>query len=193
MNREDSKDNQTDYTNCRKTTMSKSFKQVLIDIVGRDLENKGFELTSTKCHQGYPIYHRKSNRYIEIIQFGKDRYEPKLIVSCSIVYLGVDEEKSNIHYPSFREFSNGDLTKICVDDCREKFFVKGHIGKCFYFGDVYLALGRGIVGVEHDSHSKPLGFKIKRYTDSTYFDLCNLIIKRMNFVYSWLDKQKQST
>ena len=83
--------------------MSKSFKQVLIDIVGRDLENKGFELASMKCHQGYPIYHRKSNRYIEIIQFGKDRYEPKLIISCSIVYLGVDEKNSNIHYPSFRE------------------------------------------------------------------------------------------
>ena len=40
LNREDSKDNQTDFTNCRKTTMSKSFKQVLIDIVGRDLKTR---------------------------------------------------------------------------------------------------------------------------------------------------------
>ena len=64
--------------------MSKSFKQVLIDLVGRDLENKGFELASMKCHQGYPIYHRKSNRYIEIIQFGKDRYEPKLMECYTI-------------------------------------------------------------------------------------------------------------
>ena len=64
--------------------MRKSFKQVLIDIVGGDLENKGFELASSKCYHGYPIYHRRSDSYIEIIQFGKDKYEPKIVVSCSI-------------------------------------------------------------------------------------------------------------
>ena len=44
--------------------MSRSFKQVLINIVGCDLENKGFEIASVKCHNGYPIYHRKSASYI---------------------------------------------------------------------------------------------------------------------------------
>ena len=170
--------------------MSKSFKQVLIDIVGGDLESKGFELASMKCHQGYPIYRRKSNRYIEIIQFGKDRYEPKLIISCSIVYLGVDEEKSNIHYPSFREFSNGDLTKICVDDCREKFFVKGHIGKCFYFGDVYLALGRGIVAVSEETQ-KPIGIKIKKCRPETYETVAKLIAKRLESAQNWLTAKKE--
>ena len=170
--------------------MSKSFKQVLIDIVGGDLESKGFELASMKCHQGYPIYRRKSNRYIEIIQFGKDRYEPKLIISCSIVYLGVDEEKSNIHYPSFREFLNGDLTKICVDDCREKFLVKGHIGKCFYFGDVYLALGRGIVAVSEET-KKPIGIKIKKCRPETYETVAKLIAKRLESAHTWLTTKKE--
>lgn len=169
--------------------MSKSFLQVLTNIVGSDLENKGFELASTKCHHGYPIYHRRSDSYIEIIQFGKDRYEPRLIVSCSIVYLGVDEEKLNIHYPSFREFSSGDLTKICVDDCKDKFFLKGHFGKCFYFGDVYLALGRGIVAVSEGS-KKPFGIKIKRCKPEMYENVVRLISKRLESAHIWLNSKK---
>ena len=169
--------------------MSKSFKQVLIDILGRDLENKGFELASIKCHHGYPIYHRKSDGYIEIIQFGKDSYEPRLIVSCSIVYLGVEEEKSNIHYPSFCEFSSADLTKICVDDCKDKFFLKGHFGKYFYFGDVYLALGRGIVAVSEGT-KKPFGIKIKRCKPEMYENVVKLIAKRLESAYIWLTTKR---
>lgn len=169
--------------------MSKSFKQVLIDIVGRDLENKGFELAASKCYHGYPIYHRKSDSYIEIIQFGKDKYEPKLIVSCSIVYLGVDEEKSNIDYPSFRMFSGGDLAKICVDDCKEKFYLKGHFGENFYFGNVYLVLGAGIVAVS-DRAKKPIGIRIKKCTSATYKEVANLIVKRLESAYTWLTKKR---
>lgn len=165
--------------------MRKTFKQLLIDIVGRELESNGFQLTSVKSYHGYPIYHRKSNFFIEIIQFGKDRYEPKLIVSCSIVYLDVDEDQSNIHYPSFNQFSDGDLAKICVDDCKEKFFMKGHFGKYFYFGDIYLALGRGIVGVS-DGAKKPCGIRIKRLTSQTYEKVAKLIMKRLDLVYNWL-------
>lgn len=169
--------------------MSKSFKQVLVDVVGRELESKGFELASVKCHYGYPIYHRKSDKFIEIMQFGKDLYESRLIISCSIVYLGVDEENSNIHYPTFREFSGGDLDKICVDDCKERFYLKGHLGKCFYFGDVYLALGRGIVAVS-DGAKKPLGIRIKKSTDTTYKKVVNLILKRLESAYDWLTVKK---
>lgn len=169
--------------------MSKSFKQILIDIVGKDLENKGFELSSIKCRHGYPIYHRKSDHYIEIIQFGKDRYEPRMIVSCSIVYLDVEEEKSNIHYPSFREFSNGNLEKICVDDCKDKFFLKGHFGNFFYFGDVYLALGKGIVAIAEGA-KKPVGIKIKRCNPKMYENVAKLIVKRLESAYAWLKKKR---
>ena len=169
--------------------MSKSFKQVLIDVVGSDLEKKGFKIASTKCYHGYPIYHRKGDSYIEIIQFGKDRYEQRLIVTCSIVYLGVDDEKSNIHYPSFREFSDEDLDKICVDDCKERFYVKGHIGKCFYFGDLYLAFGRGIVSVSNTA-KKPLGIRIKKCRDTTYEQVAKLILKRLDSAYVWLTKKR---
>ena len=169
--------------------MSKSFKQTLIDIAGTELESKGFELASVTCYHGYPIYHRKSDSYIEIIQFGRDRYQPRLIVSCSIVYLNVDEEKSNIHYPSFREFSGGDLAKICVDDCKDKFFLKGHLGRCFYFGDIYLAFGRGIVGVS-EGQKKPFGIKIKKHTPKTQKHVATLILKRLESAYIWLSQKR---
>ena len=112
-----------------------------------------------------------------------------MIVSCSIVYLGVDEEESNIHYPTFREFSGGDLTKICVDDCKEKFFLKGHLGKCFYFGDVYLALGRGIVSVS-GATKKPLGIRIKKCTEATHEQVAKLILKQLESAYVWLTKKR---
>ncbi len=169
--------------------MSRSFKQVLMDIVGRELESKGFELALCKCYHGYPIYHRKSDSYIEIIQFGKDRYEPSIIVSCSIVYLGVDEEKSNIDYPFFREFSGGDLAKISVDDCKDKFFLKGHLREIFYFGDVYLALGCGIVAVSSGA-KKPVGIRIKRCSTETYEKVARLIVKRIESAYTWLTKKR---
>ena len=169
--------------------MSKSFKQVLLDITGTELESKGFELAAVKSHFGYPIYHRKSDNYIEIIQFGRDQYEPRLIISCSIIYLNVDEEKSNIHYPTFREFSSGDLAKICVDDCKDKFFLKGHLGRCFYFGDIYLAFGRGIVGVS-EGQKKPFGIRIKKCTPATYETVAKLIIKRLESAYTWLGRKR---
>lgn len=169
--------------------MSKPFKQVLIDIVGKELESKGFELASTKCYHGYPIYHRKSDYYIEIIQFGKNLHEPSLIVSCSIVYLDVSKEKSNIHYPTFCEFSNGDLNKICVDDCKDKFFLKGQLGKTFYFGDLYLVFGRGIVAVSMES-KKPKGIKIKSCNPKTYNKVAKLIAKRLKSAYTWLVNKK---
>ena len=73
-----------------------------------------------------------------------------------------------------------------------KYFLKGHFGHEFHHGDVYIAVGRGIVGVTPNSKDKPLGVKIKRYKDSTCIELCNFIIKRINRIYSWLEKQKSS-
>ena len=106
--------------------------------------------------------------------------------------MNTTEEKANINFKWFNEFNNGDYNKIDVSDCIKKYYLKGHFGDEFHYGDVYIAIGRGIVGVAHNSHSKPLGFKIRKYKDSIYLDICNLIIKRMKFVYSWLDEQKRS-
>ena len=171
------------------TAMSKLFKKALADIVGRELESKGFVLASVKCHQGYPIYHRKSDRFIEIIQFGKDTSEPKITVSCSIVYLGVDEEESNINHLSLHEYSRGDLSELCVDDCRDKFFLKGHFGDSFYFGDVYLALGRGIVAVS-ESSKRPFGIKIKGFKPEMYEKTARLIAMRLKSAYAWLTAKR---
>ena len=76
-----------------------------------------------------------------------------------------------------------------MDDCREKFFVKGHVGKCFYFGDVYLALGRGIVAVSEET-KKPFGIKIKKCRPETYESVAKLIAKRLESAHTWLTTKK---
>ena len=170
--------------------MNKGIRELLLDKVGKELTEKGFSIADS-THK-YAIYHRKHEDCIEIIQWAKDKYESYITVSVSIAFLNTTEEKSNINFKWFNEFNNGVYNKINVSDCIKKYYLKGHFGDEFHYGDVYIAIGRGIVGVAHDSSNKPLGFKIKKYKDSTYSDLCNLIIKRINCVYSWLDEQRQS-
>jgi hypothetical protein len=115
--------------------------------------------------------------YIEIIQWAEDKYKKYITVSTSIAFLDTIEEKSNINYKWFKEFNNGDLDKINVDDCITKYFLKGNFGERFYFTDVYLSLGRGVVGIGQ-KEKKPLGIRLKKYSSSTYQDICDLIIKR---------------
>ena len=170
--------------------MNKDIRELLLDKVGKELNKKGFRIAVSTSK--YVVYHRKHEDYIEIIQWAKDKYESYITVSASIAFLNTIEENSNINFKWFNEFNNSDYNKINVDDCIKKYFLKGHFGDEFHYGDVYIAIGRGIIGVAHSSNNKPLGFKIKKYKDSTYLELCNLIIKRMNFIYSWLDEQKQS-
>ncbi|MBQ9125114.1 MAG: hypothetical protein IKC58_03660 [Clostridia bacterium] len=170
--------------------MNKEIRELLLDKVGQELTEKGFSIADST--RQYAVYHRKKDHCIEIIQWAKDKYESFITVSASIAFLNTVGEKSNINFKWFSEFNNSNYDKINVSDCMKKYFLKGHFGDEFHYGDVYIAIGRGIVGVAHDSNNKPLGFKIKKYKNSTYLDLCDLIIKRMKYIYSWLDAQKQS-
>lgn len=91
----------------------------------------------------------------------------------------------------FNEYSNGGLEKISVDDCYEKYFLKGNFGNGFHYGDVYLALGSGIIGVK-PNNKKPIGFRIKKFKSTTYNKLCDLIIKRLQKAYRWLERKRSS-
>ena len=71
-----------------------------------------------------------------------------------------------------------------------QYFLKGNFGDCFYFTDVYLALGRGIVGIGQ-KEKKPFGIRLKKFTSSRYKDICDLIIIRLPRVFEWLRKQKK--
>lgn len=170
--------------------MNKEIRTLMIEKIGDELNKNGFYLVDSTIK--YAVYHRKNNNYIEIIQWAKDKYESYITISASIAFLNTSDECSNINFNWFNEFNNGDFSKINVDDCYKKYFLKGHYGHEFHYGDVYIAIGRGRVGVTHNSKEKPLGFKIKKYKDSTYIELCTLIINRMKNIYSWLDKTKQS-
>ena len=170
--------------------MNKEIRKIVFDKLDDELNKKGFYLVDST--NKYAVYHKVNNNYIEIIQWAQDKYESYITISASIAFLNISDEKSNINYKWFNEFNNGDYSKINVDDCQNKYFLKGHFGYEFHYGDVYIAIGRGIVGVTHDSKDKPLGFKIKRYKDSTYKDLSNLIIKRISKIYSWLEKAKST-
>lgn len=170
--------------------MNRQLRTLVLDKVGSELENKGFCLVDSS--NTWLVFHRKSLSHIEIIQIGKDKYETCLIVSASIVYLNVSDEMSNINYPMFNEYHDGNIETICVDDCLEKYYLRGHFGNGFHYGNVYLALGRGIVGISPKG-KKPLGIKLKKYKDTTYFELCNLVVKRLPCAYSWLERKKKGT
>ncbi len=169
---------------------NKELRELLIDTVGKELDEKGFKIVdSSKFHL---LYHKKSDSCIEIIQFSKGKYETYITVCASIAFLNTNEEKSNINYKWFNEFNNGDYRKINVDDCLKKYYLKGNFGNEFHYGDVYIELGRGITGVNPNSKNKPFGFRIKKYNDSIYKELCRLIKKKIYKLYSWLEKQKES-
>ena len=167
--------------------MNKDIRELLLDKVGKELTEKGFSIADTT--RKYAVYHKKHEDCIEIIQWAEDKYKKYITVSTSIAFLDTIEEKSNINYKWFKEFNNGDLDKINVDDCVDKYFLKGNFGDRFYFTDVYLALGRGIVGIGQ-KEKKPLGIRLKKYSSSTYQDICDLIIKKLPKINIWLIKNK---
>ena len=115
--------------------MNKEFKKLLLDKLGEVLINHNFCVANLGGN--YCVYHRRNDDYIEIIQLAKDKYKKYISVSTSIAFLDTIEEKSNINYKWFKEFNNGDLDKINVDDCVDKYFLKGNFGDYFYFTDVY--------------------------------------------------------
>ena len=166
--------------------MNKELRTIVLDKIGNELSSKGFYLADSS--RVYLLFHRKSSSCIEIIQISKDKYETYLTVSASIVFLSASNELSNIDYPMFKEFSSGNIEKICVGDCREKYWIKDS----FHYGDVYLEVGRGIVGVSPKKKKKPFGIKLKKYKSTTYSQLCDRIIKKLPSVYAWLEKKKQS-
>ena len=170
--------------------MNKEFKKLLLDKLGDVLINQQFYVADLDSN--YCVYHRRNDDYIEIIQWAEDKYKKYITVSTSIAFLDTIEEKSNINYKWFKQFNNGDLDKINVDDCIDKYFLKGNFGDRFYFTDVYLALGRGIVGIGQ-KEKKPLGIRLKKYSSSTYQEICDSIIKRLPRVFEWLRKQTMTT
>ena len=170
--------------------MNSELNTLLLNRIGKELNSKGFCLVdSTDKHA---VFHKRNENYIEIIQWAQDKYETYITVSSSIAFLKVSDELSNINHKWFNEFNNGDFNKINVDDCRKKNFLKGHYGDEFHYGDVYIAFGTGRVGVSPNSKKKPIGFRIKKFKTTTYDELCDLVIKRINNIYNWLEKEKKN-
>lgn len=169
--------------------MKKELQNKISEKVGYELNRKGFLLMDSSSKR--MLFHRKSDSHIEIVQISQDKHETFLSVSVSIAFLGVPDKKTNINYAFYNEFNNGDFEKISTDDCREKFYLKGDFGEAFHYGDIYLALGQGIVGT-NPTLKKPIGIRLKKYNSETYNKLCDLIIKRLHKAYFWLDKKKQS-
>lgn len=170
--------------------MNNEFKTLLLNKIGKELISNGFCLVDST--DKYAVFHKKNENYIEIIQWAQDKYETYITVSSSIAFLNINDEFSNINYKLFKEFNNGDFNKINVDDCIKKYFLKGHYGNEFHYGDVYIALGTGMVGVSPNTKKKPIGFRIKKFKNTTYNKLCNLVIKRINKIYKWLENEKKT-
>ncbi len=168
--------------------MKKELRDKILENVGKELYRNSFHLVDSSSK--WMIFHRKNDFYIEIIQIAQDKYESFVSVSVSIAFLKVPNEITNINYAFFNEFNNGNFEKISTDVCRDKLYLKGNFGEAFHYGDVYLALGRGIIGV-NPSAKKPIGIRLKKYSSKTYDSLCNLIVKRLQKAYAWLEKKKR--
>ena len=103
--------------------MNEELKHKLLNTVGMELISKGFYLVVNA--KKYLIFHRKTELYIEILQFAKERNETYFLVSSSIVYTKGSSKYSNLCYQAFKECNDGDINKISVDDCFKKYFLKG--------------------------------------------------------------------
>ena len=167
--------------------MKKELRDKILEKVGNELYHNSFRLVDSSSK--WMIFHQKNDSYIEIIQIAQDKYESFVSISASIAFLNVPNEITNINHTFFNEFNNGDFEKISTDDCCDKLFLKGNFGNAFHYGDVYLALGQGIVGIDIAS-KKPIGIRLKKYNSETYNKLCDLIVKRLQKAYRWLDKMK---
>ncbi|MBO5510185.1 MAG: hypothetical protein J6J01_08950 [Oscillospiraceae bacterium] len=168
--------------------MKKELQDTILEKVGNEVYRNGFHLVDASRKR--IIFHRKNDSYVEIIQIAQDKYETFVSVSASIAFLNVPNEIRNMNHVFFNEFNNGNIKRISTDDCCDKFFLRGNFGESFHFGDVYLALGQGIVGVNPGS-KKPIGIRLKKYNSETYDKSCDLIIKRLKKAYCWLDIKKQ--
>ncbi len=164
--------------------MNKIFRELLVEKVGKKLNENGFIIVDSTTD--YFVFHRKCDSFIEIIQLGKDKFETYITISSSIVFLKAPDENNNINYSFFNEFNNGNIDKINADDCYKKYFLKGNFGREFHYGDIYWALGLGVVGVDPSKKKKPLGFRMKKFNEKTYDKLCTIIIKKLPKIYSWL-------
>jgi len=183
--------------------MNKAFRELLIKKVGKELNRKEFYLMDLG-YKNIIHFRRKTDSYIEIVQFSKDKYQTCITVASSIVFLDEKIEnsnlnwkekskKTNINYPFLNEYCDGNIDKIGLDECCRKYYLKGTRGNDFHYGDVYWDIRLGmIIGVSPQRKKKPVGFRISKFTDKTYDNLCNLIIKRLPKIYSWLEKQKNT-
>lgn len=160
--------------------MYNSMKQALEDIVVPNLNGNGF-------WGQFPTFYRKSNEYIEMIYLGLTQYKLSYVVRASIVYLNKDNDTNNINYGLF----SGNIDEITPEDCRKIYFMKGSFGTDeFFFKNVYLALGAGVVGVGADG-KKPIGIRLQKFNNNTYEKVCQKIKKRLPKLYTWLDKMKK--
>ena len=183
--------------------MNKAFRELLIKKVGKELNRKEFYLMDLG-YKNIIHFRRKTDSYIEIVQFSKDKYQTCITVASSIVFLDEKIEnsnlnwkekskKTNINYPFLNEYCDGNIDKISLDECCRRYYLKGTRGNDFHYGDVYWDIRLGmIIGVSPQKKKKPVGFRIVKFTDKTYDNLCNLIIKRLPKIYSWLEKQKNT-
>ena len=183
--------------------MNKAFRELLIKKVGKELNRKEFYLMDLG-YKNIIHFRRKTDSYIEIVQFSKDKYQTCITVASSIVFLDEKIEnsnlnwkekskKTNIDYPFLNEYCDGNIDKISLDECCRRYYLKGTRGNDFHYGDVYWDIRLGmIIGVSPQRKKKPVGFRISKFTDKTYDNLCNLIIKRLPKIYSWLEKQKNT-
>lgn len=161
--------------------MYNSMRQALEDIVVPNLNENGFT-------GQFPTYYRKSDEYIEVIYLGLTKYRTSYAVRASIVYLNKAREANNIDYRLF----SGKIEEITPEDCKQKYFMKGSFGTDeFFFRDVYLALGAGIVGVGADG-KRPIGIRLQKFNKNTYEKVCRKIAKRLPKLYQWLDKMKRA-
>lgn len=67
--------------------MNKAFRELLIEKVGKELNQKRFYLVDLG-YKNIIHFRRKTDSYIEIIQFSKDKYQTCITVGSSIVFFG---------------------------------------------------------------------------------------------------------
>ncbi len=158
---------------------AKSIKQAIIQTCEPLLNENNFFGTDL-------LYYRKSEAYLEIIEFYKDKYQPIYRVWASIVYLYKGKESNNIHYNTFQDIDY-DLSRITPWECKKKFWLKGERGDDFYFNDVYIAFGCGSICAPL-SGKKPFGFRIKKRTVE---EGCNKLLQELPEVFAWLDDMKR--
>ena len=163
--------------------MYKTVKQALEAIVAPDIIKNGFYLGKRE----FATYYRKSEDYLEMIHIGLTKWKVSYLVSASIVYLNKDKNSNNIDYRWFQ----GNIDEITPSDCYKGYIMKGSFGtQEFFFHNVYLALGLGIVGVGKNG-KKPIGFCLQKYNEHTYEKVCVKILKRLPKLYKWLESMKK--